>query len=168
MSQIQLTASAARPSTLRRPEALTAPVTAPAPAAPAPARAAAASTPADQFRVETRSRQFQAGPSIAGQPGAADPRGVRRAAPEPRAPQLDVAAILSELRNMPMPPAPPARADLPEPAAMERDQKSLQQGDAAWKRVEGELFVDGPSMEDPKQGWLGDCYLVAAMGAVAG
>ena len=36
-----------------------------------------------------------------------------------------------------------------------------------YRKFQGQLFVDGPELEDIKQGKLGDCYLIAAMGAVA-
>lgn len=37
-----------------------------------------------------------------------------------------------------------------------------------WKKVTGQLFVDGPSAFDVVQGMLGDCYLMASLSAVAG
>ena len=33
--------------------------------------------------------------------------------------------------------------------------------------MHGELFVRGPSPDDPKQGWAGDCYLIDTMSALA-
>jgi calpain family cysteine protease len=57
--------------------------------------------------------------------------------------------------------------DLPDPAFMKRNQRDVDQGREGVRRVHGQMFVDGPSLEDPKQGWAGDCYLIAAMGALA-
>jgi hypothetical protein len=37
----------------------------------------------------------------------------------------------------------------------------------AYRRVSGSLFVDGASSSDIKQGRVGDCYFLAAMGALA-
>jgi hypothetical protein len=36
-----------------------------------------------------------------------------------------------------------------------------------YKKVEGNLFVNGPSSADVKQGMVGDCYLVAALASIA-
>lgn len=40
-------------------------------------------------------------------------------------------------------------------------------GPASFARAEGDLFVDGPSGTDPKQGQLGNCYVPAGLAAVA-
>ena len=37
----------------------------------------------------------------------------------------------------------------------------------SYQKVEGRLFVDGASMSDIRQGQVGDCYLLASLGALA-
>jgi hypothetical protein len=50
---------------------------------------------------------------------------------------------------------------------MAREAAALSAGLLTTQRAEGELFVNGPSLDDPRQGVIGNCYLIAAMAAVA-
>lgn len=45
--------------------------------------------------------------------------------------------------------------------------KDLPEARSEYQRVQGELFVDGPSPEEAKQGVADDCYFITALGAVA-
>jgi hypothetical protein len=62
---------------------------------------------------------------------------------------------------------PQTAVDLADPPIMARNKADVEQGTDSVRRVDGELFVGGPSLDDPKQGWAGDCYLIASMSALA-
>lgn len=59
-----------------------------------------------------------------------------------------------------------APRDLPDPE-LARDDKTKERETHPWKRMDGEVFVRGVRATDPVQGWLSDCYLAAALSAVA-
>jgi len=92
-----------------------------------------------------------------GQPGA----GGRRIDLESTASADDAATAAA--------PAPAAEpVDLPDPELMARDAAGALEGVVGFEHLRlSALVVDGPSVDDPTQGWMGNCYLIAAMGAVA-
>ena len=47
------------------------------------------------------------------------------------------------------------------------DHPAAANGYASYKTASGSLFVDGPSVNDMDQGGVGDCYLIATLGAIA-
>ncbi len=51
--------------------------------------------------------------------------------------------------------------------ALVRDDKTKKRETHAYQNMDGRLFVRGVRATDPSQGWIGDCYLVAALSAVA-
>ncbi|MBI4179885.1 cyclic nucleotide-binding domain-containing protein [bacterium] len=48
-----------------------------------------------------------------------------------------------------------------------RDQPRLTSGEIAFKKLDGPLYVDGVRPTDPRQGFIGDCYLLCAFSALA-
>jgi CRP-like cAMP-binding protein len=48
-----------------------------------------------------------------------------------------------------------------------RDRLRLKRRELAFRALAGPLFADAPKPTDPRQGFIGDCYLLSAMAAVA-
>lgn len=48
-----------------------------------------------------------------------------------------------------------------------RDRPRLAKGEIEFRRIEGPLYVDGVQPTDPRQGFIGDCYLLCAFSALA-
>ncbi len=53
------------------------------------------------------------------------------------------------------------RRDLPDPALLNEHSGHV------YDWVDGALFIDGPHRDDPLQGQIGDCFMLAAMSAIA-
>lgn len=83
----------------------------------------------------------------------------------------DAASQLSPRAGMPMPPSPaptPAAENKPFDVADPELRKSHQNNAAySYKRFGGALFINGVTAFDVLQGSIGDCYLAAALSAVA-
>jgi hypothetical protein len=60
-----------------------------------------------------------------------------------------------------------AVTDLADPAPLQRDAERVAAGALGFERVGGDLFLDGITADDPQQGVIGDCYLIASMAALA-
>jgi type VI secretion system secreted protein VgrG len=63
--------------------------------------------------------------------------------------------------------APPPPQEAPKGAPVEAMPSAMKKHKVKGKMMKGQLFVDGPSPTDVKQGAIGDCYLMAAMASVA-
>ncbi len=69
--------------------------------------------------------------------------------------------VLDAFFGIPLP-AGEKRRDLPDPAVLEKHQRTVQ-----YQWLDGAVFVEGADETDVKQGQLWDCYLAAALAAVA-